>query len=113
MPRETPAVSRPSQDGATVTSGAAPVDGDAIPPNAFLRVTNGGAAAITLTVVTPGTVGSGLAISDHTITVPAGATRLVGPFPENHYRQNSGTTKGLVHVDYSAVTSVTREVLAS
>jgi hypothetical protein len=110
MARAVPTVSRATKAGTAYALAAAPVDGDALPPNAVLHVKNGAGAPITLTVVTPSTV-DGLAIGDFTATVPAGGERLVGPFPEAHFRQTSGATKGLVHIDYSSVTSVTRAVI--
>lgn len=102
---------RPSKPGTTVALTAATVDGDAIPPDAALWVNNGSAGTITLTVVTPGVVGDNLAVGDYTLTIPAAGVRLVGPFPEEYYRQVSGTTSGLVHVDYSAFASVTRAAI--
>lgn len=111
MARLTPAVVNPSQAGEVVTMAAPNADGDAIPPNGTLLVTNANAASCVITVDTPGTVGSGLAVADHTVTVPTGQTRVVGPFPDAHFRQTSGATKGMVHVGYSVQASVTRAVL--
>lgn len=99
---------RPAKTGATVLPTAATVDGDAIPPDAALWVNNASAGTITLTVVTPAVAADNLAIGDYTLTIPAAGVRLVGPFPEDVYRQQSGTTAGLVHIDYSAFASVTR-----
>lgn len=99
---------RPSKPGSTVVPGAATVDGDAIPPDAALWVNNASGVSVTLTVVTPAVSADNLAISDFTLTVPAGATRLVGPFPEDIYRQQSGATSGMVHVDYAPFASVNR-----
>ena len=69
-------------------------------PHRLFYVANGDDAALTATVVTAATVGrSALTVADQTIAVPAGATRLAGPFgPE--YRQSDGT----VHVDYAGTT---------
>jgi hypothetical protein len=77
-------------------------------PNALLYVDNGDDSELTVTVVTPATVGRGaLAIADTTITVPAGEYRLAGPFGGEHVQ-----TDGSVHVNYSgADASVTVAVL--
>ena len=112
MARLTPAVVRPSQTGTLVTMGAPNVDGDAIPPNAILLVTNASGGSITLTVDTPGNVG-GLAIDQYSATVAAGTTELVGPFRDRHFVQSEGATEGLVHVNYSSQASVTRAVFAA
>jgi hypothetical protein len=112
MARLTPAVHRPSQTGTVVTSGAPNADGDAIPPGAVLRVANANASPCVITVDTPGTVG-GLAIEQYaSVSVATGTTELIGPFRETHFIQTTGATKGLVHVDYSVQTSVTREVIS-
>lgn len=112
MARLTPTVHRPSKTGTVVTMGAATVDGDAIPPGAFVLVTNGNVASLTVTVDTPGNV-DGLAIDQYTATVAPSTTELIGPFPEAHYRQSEGATEGLVHLNYSVQSSVTRAVIAS
>lgn len=66
-----------------------------------LTVKNGSGGSINVTLSTPGTVG-GLAIADRVIAVAAGAeTRIRTDDPV--LRQ----TDGSVHVDYSAVTTVT------
>jgi len=66
----------------------------------LLYIRNGDDAALTVTVVTPATVGrSALAVADQTISIPAGEARLAGPFgPE--FRQNDGS----VHVNYAGTT---------
>lgn len=46
----------------------------------FLLVRNAGAGAQNVTLLTPGTV-EGLAIADVVVSVPAGASRYIGPFP--------------------------------
>ncbi len=61
----------------------------------FLRARNADVAQQTVTIITPGTV-DGLAIADRVVTIPAGATRYIGPFT-NDYRQSDGK----VYVDVS------------
>lgn len=112
MARVVPSVRRASAQGTTVTLSAPIADGDAVPPGSALLVNNTDASALTVTVVTGGTVGSGLAIADITVTVPATTMELIGPFTEDFLRQpGGGATGGLVHVDYSRVTNVTRAVI--
>lgn len=111
MARLTPTVVRASQAGTAVTMAAPTAEGDAIPPGAALLVTNANASPLTITVDTPGTVG-GLAIGQGSVTIPNATTRLVGPFREEHFRQTTGATEGLVHLDYSIQASITRAVIA-
>lgn len=113
MARDIPARIKGTKAG-TAFAPTAPVlaNGDAIPPDAVLYVNNGSGAPITLTVDTPGDAGDGLAIAQYTVTIPATSARLVGPFSDQVYRQTSGPTAGLVHVDYSSATSVTRAVIS-
>lgn len=68
-----------------------------------VHVVNGGGGAITVTIQTPGTV-DGLAVSDRTVSVPAGEDRIIGPFPVRDYNQPNTET---IYVDFSGVTSVT------
>ena len=68
----------------------------------ILQVGNGGGSPITVTIQTPGTVDD-LAVSDRTVTVGDGDTKLIGPFPPGIYNQSDG----MVYVDFSAVTDVT------
>ena len=92
------------RSGDQVTGAAANVDGHSVTwrDTLFFYVNNGSGSAVTVTVDTPGTV-DGLAITDLTLSVPAGEDRIFGPFPADYYRQSDGS----VHVDFSAVTSVT------
>lgn len=85
---------------------AAAGGGDKFRPNenVLLHVKNGSGGAITVTVVTPGTVG-GEAIADRAVSVPAGGERMIGPFPERLFANNSDS--GLASITYSAVTSLT------
>lgn len=93
-----------SSAGVTPTYAAANVDGHSFQPVAgrFLHVKNGSAGSVTVTLPTPGTV-DGLAITDRTVAVGAGAESMIGVGKGTAYRQDGG----VVHVDFSAVTSVT------
>ncbi len=111
MPRVNLDAASPSLDGTAYALTAANADGDAVMPGTVLHVQNGSGAPITVTVITGGTA-QGYAIADHTVTVPAGAGRLIGPIPGGDiWPQTSGATRGRIHVDYSAVASVTRGVI--
>lgn len=68
----------------------------------FLVVANGGVGSITVTLVTQQTIG-GLALADQAVTVGAGVTKLIGPFPTLVYNDNNSR----VQVTYSGVTTVT------
>lgn len=84
---------------------AANADGHSIEnrnKNVFMHVKNGGASPISVTFITPATV-AGLAIADLVVSVPNAEERIIGPFSANPFNQADST----VHVDFSAVVSVT------
>lgn len=97
--------------GPTITFEAANVAGNSFAParGRALHVKNGSGSSITVTVPTPGTA-DGLAITDRTFTVAAGAHGVFAPGSAGVaglYAQ----TDGSVNVDYSAVTTVTVAVI--
>jgi hypothetical protein len=91
--------------GLTPSFSAASAGGDKLPPGThiFLRVKNGGASAVTVTVAANPTA-SGLTVTSPTVSVAAAGDVLIGPFPSNDF---AAAADGLVAVSYSAVTSVT------
>jgi hypothetical protein len=94
--------------GITPTFAAADAAGDKVLPNdrGLFYVKNGGTAAVTLTIATPGNTKYGAAIPDITVSVAAGAEGVIGPFPADLVGSD-----GYVDIAYSAVTSVTRAAL--
>jgi len=95
--------------GITPSYEAANADGEKISNDGatFVQVKNTNGAEITVTIVTPITIG-GLAVADQTITVPATTgDKMIGPFKPAHFNQPSGDDEGYVYVDFSAVTDVT------
>lgn len=56
-----------------ITPGAS---GDKVPVGSILRVTNGTAGSITITLTTHQTV-DGLAVTDRTVSIPASETRVI------------------------------------
>lgn len=94
-----------STDGVTPAATAGTADGhffsnpasSARYGNRLVRVTNGGVAGRDITFQTGGQV-EGEEIEEKTITIPAGATRLFGPFSPRVYNQADGT----LNVDYHA-----------
>lgn len=66
----------------------------------FLHVKNGGGSSDTVTLVTPGTVGPGLAIADNAVTVSNGTEKMIGPLDPALYGQ-------VVTATHSFTTSVT------
>ena len=100
-----------SSNGISLAGVAAGAGGDTFVNNGqeIVVVTNGSGASITLTVVTPVTV-DGLAVTDLTATIAAGATRAIGPFPPGWYN-DTGVAGGSVSLTYSAVTTVTVAVV--
>lgn len=88
------------------------VDGDVIDAGLVaLMVTNAAGAPINVTAKATA-VQDGLALSDNITAVPAGATRLIGPFPARSFGRLSGADVGRVYIDYSSVTSITRSVIS-
>lgn len=105
----------PAIDGAPFTYTAVSAvagDGDAVQPGTVLLINNASASPVTVTIVTGGTSDQSLAISDFTFTIPATTQEAIGPIPGGPtWVQPSGSTAGLVHVDYSVSASVTRAAL--
>lgn len=85
--RSTSGVAQPTQDTMDVANGNQLAYNDG---RVIVEVNNSGASTYTFTVQTPGVV-DGLAITDLVLSVAAGATRLLGPFPPNVYNQSDGT----------------------
>ena len=86
-------------DPADVDSAATLGDGNAFAwaRHRLLYVLNGDSTPLTVTIPTPGTVGSAaLAIAEVTVVVPAGEYRLAGPFGREVVQSG-----GQVHVNYS------------
>lgn len=99
------AVTTLSQSGAVPSPVAAAGGGDSFPNTGreYLQVTNGDVSSKTVTINSVQACNQGF---DHdlVVTVAAGDTKLIGPFP---VRRFSST----VAVSYSAVTSVTVAVI--
>lgn len=70
-----------------------------------LRVKNGDASSHTVTITTPGTLGSGASYPDKAVTVAAGAEAWI-PLIDD-YRDPADQQ---AHIAYDALTSVTRVV---
>lgn len=94
--------------GLAATYSAASAGGDEFTPGdgVFLHVKNGSGGAVTVTVVTPGTV-VGQAIADVANSVAAGGEEFLGPFPAQHF----AGADGKADITWSATTSVTFAVL--
>ncbi|MEV6693369.1 hypothetical protein AB0M35_18055 [Micromonospora sp. NPDC051196] len=91
---------------------APPADGDVVDAGAVaLWVVNEAESAVTVTVDATAAQ-DGLNVADLVVSVPAGEQRLIGPLPARTFGQPMGEpTAGKVHVNYSAVTDVTRAVI--
>lgn len=98
---------RAAMSGTSAAFTAPTVDGDAVRPYTALLVHNTSGGALNITIVTGGVVGA-RPIPDDVVSIPAGAYRLLGPFTEDVLPQPSGSTKGLVHVDYQTPASFER-----
>lgn len=85
-----------------VDTAAELTDGNSVAytPDLLLYVLNGDDASLTVTIPTPGTIGRGaLAIGDQTVTIAAGAWKLIGPFGREVVQST-----GLMHIDYAGTT---------
>jgi hypothetical protein len=96
--------------GATVTMAAASAGGDKVRPNpnGAVLVRNADASPHTVTVAVPGNTKYGQADPDITVTVAAGAFKLIGPLPQDL----ASSVDGLVALTYDGVTSVTVAAVA-
>lgn len=83
--------------GADVAGDSFPNDGHTV-----LRVKNGSAASITVTLNSARPCSQGFD-HDEPVSVPAGAEPDIGPFPTDRWND----VNGRMNVSYSAVTSVT------
>lgn len=99
------AVQQINRAGVLATYAACAGGGDKFLPDidTVIHVKNGSAGALTVTVVTPGTIAD-LAVADVVVSVPATSERFIGPFPAQHF---ADPTDGLAAVTYSGVTTLT------
>lgn len=93
----------PSADGAALTYQNAAGGGDTCAPGYRIHVRNGGVAPITVTITAYGPCSAGV-LHDKTYTVANGSDVII-PAPDTVVYKN--TSDGLIHIGYSAVTSVT------
>jgi hypothetical protein len=100
--------------GADITASAitAGAGGDTIPagPASYLHVKNASGSAVTVTVTPTGFGPDGVPFGPQVLTPTVPATTgdiIYGPFPANPYADSGG----LVHLSYSATTSVTVQAL--
>ncbi len=99
-----PSQAVPQIGGLTPTHNAAAAGGDRVPAGSgvLVVVRNTSAAAITVTLVTPGTVEGDLAIADRTYTVPATTGEVWFPVGPNYRAPD-----GLASLTYSANAGLT------
>lgn len=94
--------------GVDVAGVAADVAGDewANTGKEIVEVKNGSGVSITVTLDVKATL-DGNAVTDPTVTITAGQTKAIGPFPRGVFNDANDRAK----ITYSAVTSVTTKVL--
>lgn len=99
-----------SRAGLAPVYSAASAGGDEFVPGdtVFLHVKNGGASAVTVTVVTPGTA-DGFDIADMAVSVPAAGERMIGPLSAGTFADRADRRGDIT---WSATASVTFAVLA-
>lgn len=102
----------PQQLGETVlqaTYYAASGGGDRVRPGSILHVKNGNAATVTITMITPGTVDTDLAIADRTRTVTNATEGFLTVPRDQAYRDAAG----MVALTWSVTSTVTFAVLTN
>lgn len=94
-----------STAGILPTYAAASGGGDAMVADStsFLHIKNGTGSSMTVTLVTPATVDTTLAVADRAITVGANSEQMIA-VPDSLYRDPA---TGLATITYSLATSVT------
>lgn len=94
-------------DSAVTFSGADAANGMMFPNDGrtVLLVRNSDAAAKTVTVVS--VADEARRTGDHSISIAAGNTAVIGPLRPGWWNQRSGADGGNVYVDFSAATAVT------
>ncbi len=103
------------QAGLVSTLVSAAGGGDSFPNTGheFMEVTNGDSGAHVVTFVASGPACNyglaGTTAHDQTVSVAAGATKKIGPFPTAKFNDSNGR----VQVTYDGVTSVTVGVFAA
>lgn len=105
MARTAASVQQAVVTGATLTANNAHADGNYFQNDGrtALYVTNGSGGALTVTIQAPDSGKDGLAVSDRTVSVTTGTSKLIGPFRKDVYNQSDGS----VYVDWSTTSSVT------
>jgi|SRR6478672_4176931 len=91
--------------GILPTYAAANVGGDAMVADStsFLHIKNGAGSSMTVTLVTPATVDTTLAVGDRVVTVGATSEQMIA-VPDSLYRDPA---TGLAAITYSSITTVT------
>lgn len=96
--------------GTAPTYGAAAAGDTAIcGDGCFLVAKNASVSSVTLTVVTPGNLRTGVAYPDTTYTIAANTGEVWVPL----YADYADPADGLAHLTWSATTSVTRAAIAT
>jgi hypothetical protein len=100
---------RPTIDGEQITFGAASGGGDTFAPNprGVLYVDNGDASPKTVTIANPGTDQYGVAKPDIPVTCPNGQITAISLPGQGFPTDLADPADDLVHISYSATTSVT------
>ena len=114
MARASQTTQRITRDGLEPVLTAPTADGDVVDCGAVaLYVVNSGGAPVTVTVAAT-VEQDGLDLEDLEVTVPAGATKIIGPLPARTFGQpaSAGADHGRAYVDYSTVADVTRAVIS-
>ena len=93
-----------SQAGISPTFAAATTDGDTFPniPGTYVAIDNAAASEVTVTFTAQTPCNQGY-LHDLVVTVPAGKTVNIGPFPGGQFNDANGN----VTMTYSSATSVT------
>lgn len=109
MARTAVSVQQAVAAGAALTSNAAHVDGNSFQNDGktAIYVTNASGGSLTVTIQAPDSGKDGLAVTDRTVSVSAGTSKLIGPFKKDVYDQSDGS----VYLDWSTQASITFAVI--
>lgn len=115
MARFSVATQKVTYAGANAAGASPTAEGDIVDTggSVFLLVSNTGAASATVTVQTPATY-DGLAVEDLAVSLPAGASKAIGPLRTETFGFPAGNPNaGRAFVDYTGtVADLKRTVLS-
>lgn len=93
-------------------NGTGSTNGDTVPANSIVYVENGSGGVLTVTVKMPNPL-DGQTVTDKPVAIANGAKVIFGPFTSNMKQLAGAADAGLVYLEYSTITTVTRTVIVT